>query len=54
MVVEDDDNLRLAVTTELTGTGLRVDQAADIGTAHAALSTGHVRLCGVRPHAARR
>lgn len=40
MVVEDDDNLRLAVTTELAGTGLRVDQAADIATAHAALSTG--------------
>ncbi|MFC6022201.1 winged helix-turn-helix domain-containing protein [Plantactinospora solaniradicis] len=40
MVVEDDADLRLAVTTELLGTGLRVDQAADIATADAALSAG--------------
>ncbi|GAA3768423.1 response regulator transcription factor [Plantactinospora mayteni] len=40
MVVEDDENLRLAVTTELLGTGLRVDQAADIAAADAALSAG--------------
>jgi DNA-binding response OmpR family regulator len=38
MVVEDDDDLRLAVTTELMGIGLRVDQAADIATADAALT----------------
>ncbi len=41
MVVEDDDDLRLAVTTELARTGLRVEQAVDIATAHAALGTGH-------------
>jgi DNA-binding response OmpR family regulator len=40
MVVEDDDDLRLAVTTDLAGAGLMVDQAADIATADAALSAG--------------
>jgi DNA-binding response OmpR family regulator len=40
MVVEDDDNLRLAVTTELARTAVRVDQAADLAGAHAALATG--------------
>ena len=37
MVVEDDENLRLAVTTELAAAGLTVDAAADITTADAAL-----------------
>jgi DNA-binding response OmpR family regulator len=41
MVVEDDDDLRLAVTADLAGTGLRVGQAADIATADAALSAEH-------------
>jgi len=41
MVVEDDGDLRLAVTTELARTGMRVDEAADLGTAHTALSTWH-------------
>ncbi|MEE6258194.1 response regulator transcription factor [Plantactinospora sonchi] len=41
MVVEDDDDLRLAVATELAGTGLRVDEAADLATAEAALTAGH-------------
>ncbi|GAA4698744.1 response regulator transcription factor [Phytohabitans rumicis] len=40
MVVEDDDDLRLAVTTDLAGAGLRVDQAVDIATADAALAAG--------------
>ncbi|MGI5211374.1 response regulator transcription factor [Plantactinospora sp. CA-290183] len=40
MVVEDDEDLRLAVTTELAGAGLRVEQAADIAGAHAALRVG--------------
>lgn len=40
MVVEDDDDLRLAVTTDLAGAGLGIDGAADIATADAALSTG--------------
>jgi DNA-binding response OmpR family regulator len=40
MVVEDDSDLRLAVNTALAQAGLRVDQAPDISTAHAALSTG--------------
>jgi DNA-binding response OmpR family regulator len=33
MVVEDDDDLRLAVTTELGGAGFEVAQAGDIATA---------------------
>ena len=37
MVVEDDDDLRLAVTTELAGAGLQVSQAADIAAADDAL-----------------
>lgn len=41
LIVEDDDNLRLAVTTELTRAGLRVEQAADLAAAHAAVSGGH-------------
>ncbi|AGZ43905.1 winged helix family two component transcriptional regulator [Actinoplanes friuliensis DSM 7358] len=40
MVVEDDEDLRLAVTTELAGAGLTVDQTGAIGAADAALSTG--------------
>ena len=40
MVVEDDENLRLAVTAELAGSGLTVDAAGDIAGADAALSTG--------------
>jgi DNA-binding response OmpR family regulator len=40
MVVEDDDDLRLAVGTELARCGLHVDRAADLATAHAALDTG--------------
>jgi DNA-binding response OmpR family regulator len=40
MVVEDDENLRLAVSTELAGAGLTVEQAADIAGADAVLSTG--------------
>lgn len=39
MVVEDDANLRLAVTTTLVRAGLRVDQAADLAAVDAALST---------------
>jgi DNA-binding response OmpR family regulator len=42
LVVEDDENLRLAVTTELAGAGLTVEQAADIAGADAVLSTGDV------------
>ena len=40
MVVEDDDDLRLAVTTELAGAGLTVDQAGDIAAADALLTGG--------------
>ena len=40
MVVEDDDDLRLAVTTELAAAGLTVDQAGDLATADARLTTG--------------
>jgi DNA-binding response OmpR family regulator len=40
LVVEDDANLRLAVTTELAGKGLQVDQAADIAGADAYLRAG--------------
>lgn len=40
MVVEDDENLRLAVRTELAGAGLEVAQAADLTAADAVLSTG--------------
>ena len=40
MVDEDDDDLRLAVTTDLAGAGLDVDQSADIATADVALSEG--------------
>lgn len=39
MVVEDDENLRLALTVELGGAGLRVDQADDLAAAHAVLSS---------------
>ena len=46
LVVEDDDNLRLAVTTELAGSGLCVDEAPDLATAHAAL-TAHRYDCVV-------
>jgi DNA-binding response OmpR family regulator len=40
MVVEDDDNLRLAVSTELGRTVSAVDQAADLAGADAALAGG--------------
>ncbi|GAA2427855.1 heavy metal response regulator transcription factor [Actinomadura vinacea] len=40
LVVEDDANLRFAVTTELAGKGLQVDQAADIAGADAYLRAG--------------
>ena len=40
MVVEDDENLRLAVTIELARAGLTVDQAGDIATADAVLTGG--------------
>lgn len=40
MVVEDDDDLRLAVTTELAAAGLTVDQAGDIAAADAQLTGG--------------
>ena len=40
MVVEDDDDLRLAVTTELAGAGLEVAQAADIAAADLVLAGG--------------
>ncbi|MBK1789080.1 response regulator transcription factor [Prauserella cavernicola] len=38
IVIEDDEDLRLAVSTELTASGLRVDTAADLAAADAALS----------------
>ena len=38
MVVEDDDDLRLAVTTELAGAGLTVDQAGRIAAADVQLT----------------
>jgi len=38
LVVEDDDNLRFAVRTELAGAGLLVTQAADLAAADAALT----------------
>jgi two-component system copper resistance phosphate regulon response regulator CusR len=41
MVVEDDENLRVAVTAQLGETGLDVDAAGDIATAHRALFEGH-------------
>jgi DNA-binding response OmpR family regulator len=40
LVVEDDDDLRLAVTADLTGTGLLISQAADIAAADALLAAG--------------
>ena len=40
MVVEDDENLRLAVTTELARTGLEVDEAPDLASADRVLSAG--------------
>src|SRR5689334_8649353 len=40
MVVEDDENLRLAVCTELARTGLAVDRAADLAGADALLADG--------------
>jgi DNA-binding response OmpR family regulator len=39
MVVEDDADLRLALTTELAGAGLRVDAAADLAGAAEALAS---------------
>jgi DNA-binding response OmpR family regulator len=41
MVVEDDEDLRIAVCTELGAAGLDVRSAADIGTAHAELRRDH-------------
>jgi DNA-binding response OmpR family regulator len=38
LVVEDDEDLRVAVTAELGGAGLRVDQAGDLAGAEAALA----------------
>jgi two-component system response regulator QseB len=38
MVVEDDDDLRLAVTTELAAAGLTVDRAGDLAGADAQLA----------------
>ncbi|MGH3240869.1 MAG: response regulator transcription factor [Spirillospora sp.] len=40
LVVEDDADLRLAVTTELAGKGFQVDQATDIAGADAHLRAG--------------
>lgn len=40
IVVEDDADLRLAVTADLAGAGLGVDEAADIATADVALAGG--------------
>jgi DNA-binding response OmpR family regulator len=40
LVVEDDDNLRLAVTAELTRVGAEVRQAASVAAADAALAAG--------------
>jgi DNA-binding response OmpR family regulator len=40
MVVEDDENLRLAVTMELARAGLTVDQAGDIADADTVLARG--------------
>lgn len=40
MVVEDDDNLRIAVSAELGAAGFEVVTATDIATADAALRTG--------------
>jgi DNA-binding response OmpR family regulator len=38
LVVEDDEDLRVAVTTELAASGLRVGQAGDLAGAHAELA----------------
>ncbi|WP_084628605.1 response regulator transcription factor [Amycolatopsis nigrescens] len=38
LVVEDNEDLRVAVTTELAAHGLRVDEAADLAAADAALA----------------
>jgi DNA-binding response OmpR family regulator len=38
LVVEDDEDLRVAVTTELAASGLRVGQAGDLTGAHAELA----------------
>ncbi|WP_290062314.1 response regulator transcription factor [Amycolatopsis solani] len=38
LVVEDDEDLRVAVTTELAASGLKVGQAADLAGAHAELA----------------
>ncbi|MFV2115767.1 response regulator transcription factor [Micromonospora sp. LOL_025] len=40
MVVEDDENLRLAITAEFTRVGLSTQRAADLASADAVLSTG--------------
>jgi DNA-binding response OmpR family regulator len=40
LVVEDDEDLRVAVTAELTGSGLSVSAAGDIAAAAAALAEG--------------
>ncbi|MGW3993161.1 winged helix-turn-helix domain-containing protein [Amycolatopsis sp. NPDC004772] len=41
LVVEDDEDLRVAVTTELAASGLGVGQAGDLAGAHAELTGGH-------------
>ena len=54
LVVEDDDDLRTAVVTDLGAAGFDVDEAPDITTAAAALAGPRLRVRGVRPHAAGR
>ncbi|WP_410666499.1 winged helix-turn-helix domain-containing protein [Amycolatopsis sp. cmx-4-68] len=41
LVVEDDEDLRAAVTTELAASGLRVGQAGDLAGAHAELAADY-------------
>ncbi|GAA0522837.1 DNA-binding response regulator [Saccharopolyspora subtropica] len=40
LVVEDNEDLRVAVTTELAANGFHVDEAADLASADAALTDG--------------
>jgi len=46
LVVEDDEDLRVAVTTELAASGLRVGQAGDLAGAHVELANADYR-CAV-------
>ncbi|MFF5987036.1 response regulator transcription factor [Prauserella flavalba] len=41
LVVEDNEDLRVAVTTELAAHGFRVDEAGDLATADAVLTGAH-------------